>query len=1750
MFRWILRAVTALRPRHQFFGNPVHPLRKRSTGLYAQPLEDRLTPAAVAPGMSWTDGSSGYPYPSTPVATTVTLYNSGATWLEVSGGNGHVTVSPGSPPSSTLPTINTSGGNGIGTGYGSGSGMGSGMGSGSGTSAGGGMGSGSGTGAGSGTGIGSGTGMPGFPTVSSANYAFQVYGSIGPGSGDVTWSGAADRLTIRATGDVDPVSIAGDVTIDADWTISDVTGKTVTARAGKSVGDVTASDDVGTVSAGTSVGKVTAVDDIGNVSAGTSVGVVSAGGEVSTVSAGQSTSSVTAGGWLGSVSAGLDVGGSISAGLWIGGAYAPGAVESSWYYTTYYRGVSAGRDVVGAVTAGRGIVEVSAGRHVLGSVTAGDGDVWRVHAGGGGIYVPGATMMDGTWVPYAPGRVAEAVTASRDVYTVDTTGNVIGKVTAQGGFVYAVNAGDSVTGGVTAETDIGRVVARDSEPNWRPAGSSAAAFGYGATLGAGVIAKIGDVKVRVEAKTGDVNGPVSAGENVTAKVTAAGDVRSVSAGRHISGDVTAGRDVETVFAASPIMATPGAPMVMDGDVTGKVTAGRDIGTVRAGRDVKNDITAGRDIETVRAGRNIGTGIQNPTYEDPVEIEATVGQIRRVVAQGTISAKITAGTHVGDPLHWPADDQIIRGDEFVGPIYMAGLWPAISYQGYADPAAFFAHTGVVSGGDLMAKIDAGGDVRLVSSGGVAKVQIDAGRHVGAVGGRVAVRGEIAAAGSVGGVWSGLSYPYALATIGNISAKVTAGGYVGSVGAWGGNVEGTVTAGTDVGSVSATGNVKATVTAGSDVGSVRADNGYVDGNVTATAGDVGQVMAGTTITSRITAGDDIWGVVSGTSSGGGITGSIKAGDDIGEVLAHGTGGIAGRPAGLARPENPTSLAGDELDGPLWVIDAAQDQYQPLTLPADRPERPELPSGGTIEAAITAQAGHIGTVTAFGTVKGGITAAKTIGHATSGAYPGTGVWAAGTIESSVTAGAGDLGVRSWGEIKGNVTAAGDLAAWAYGDLRGDLKSGDGSIFAGSWDDLTGEVDAKNWADVRAFNDIGEVSAAPAAPAATKTVTSESDAARVWAGRYETSAVKADKYAAVYATKGVLVAQGSIQSNTEDAYVQAKEEDIILSGGSPLSGGVNAKDQVWLQAGRNIEADPVQSREASVVIDAGGAVNKLKGTAKQNMWVSARDGDAKIEVATEDGWAYVWAAQKIQGKVTAKQTVSATAYTDIDAELKSTEDGAEIWAGNDLKGQVTGAQWVDVEAGGTVSATVVAGTGRWYGDAVIRAGIDVTGNVTVSGKADVAAQGSVRANVSATEGGVEVVANVDVAGNMTAKSTVEVTAGGTFVGSAVADEEVEVEATDSVNATIQSAKSGVSVWTGGSLRGQITAFKDAIVESYGIIDAPITAEETASVVGKGNITGNISAKWVADVRSSEGEVTGTVTTSMGKADRLGNPESPTRKRLAKIDAELQALVANPGANDATTTDLQTEKEILTLPDLQTNYQHIDPARVRSMIADGLATEYDGPKYEGEPTKGYVVISDVVGRSGYSMVLEPMKDTTTYYGDPYGGGVTEHILPMSLLGRDDIATAVQYYRVVKRYDVAQLATSIEPAAYIGTKRSDVWVKSMVEAAALAAALETIETVLTVAEFALHLVPLAGAVDDFIKGDYWEAGISLAGDATMLLGLGAAIKGAKCINSGSKLIKFASRASATIEGGIVATRLGQGFHALNSPTSLSHFLAG
>jgi hypothetical protein len=1712
------------------------PIHKRP-GLELLRLEDRIVPQGVAPGAYWDDG---YFQNGIRVGMTVTLHNFGSGWLEVSGGGGSVSVSPGAPP----PPPDDSGGSDIApteppllSGSDSGGGD-------------------------------SGGDDP--PPPSNA-YGFEVNGLLGAGSGDVTWSGAADGLYIKTTGDVSPVSISGDVSIQAGESIGDVAGHNVTAWAGTSVGSVTASGDIYYVVAGQ----------------GQNVGALQAGGFISSVQAGNDISGVQAGTWIGWVWSGHDITGAVTAGGDIGGPhtliYWLNRVDAGG------PGIYAGHDIVGPITAGATLFAAAAGHDVLGAVNAGL-DL-SVTAGAWSIYL----FPEESQGPPEPGNVVGAVSAGRDVAAVSATGDITGNITA-GRSIAFVSAKGMLSDSITAGAGIG-----EEPPSSYP------------TLDLGLHAGK-DVNVTATAAAGPIFA-VTAGGKITGTFNASGDIGIVRAAGSISATLTGGGDVGPVTAGSlgdDYWSDPPETPPPPADITGNISAGHDLKSAAASGNISSDLHAGHSIGSVQASKSISSSITagaaiglltdddthvgttsgdwptdpfygyNPTAisaGDDISGSVTAGTDITSISTGKkLMAPISAGRDIGR-VHTPDDlNANVTAGRDIGSV-SAGT------SSNSTPAAMPAKlTGTINAGHDIGKLYALGDVDL---------NVTAGRDIGSVSaggpyynlfGGSAPAAESEPAKLAGTITAGRDIDTLYAP-GDVDVTVSAGGDIGSV-KTGTKLAGTITAGGDLNLLFAPGDIDATVNVTGTILDVKS-GGIIDGTIDA-GSDIGDVTyeyweqpywhgirAASNIHASISAGGHIFlveagvSLYGGTNPGGDITGDISAGGDIDFITAHrspaspddgGSGSPGDEPPDSSNaPTNGNISGAIDAGGDIWSVGAGGSVLGGVTadgsidsvaalggtidgsidaglgiglvealgsagaafapvVPARtptgsdsdwvRPARPTLADDGTISGSVTA-GGGIGTVVAFGELSGAI-------HAGMGVWD---VWAAGDITGGVTTDAGAAKVETWGELSSGVTAPGGITAWAYEDLAGGLQSDEGKVSFGSWADATGTVDAGADAVGFAFNSMLVTGSTP------------------------------DEEAA---------------SASEDS-----PEDITRA-------EIKAKGDINLTAGRDIDVDYLTSKEGSITADAGRSVGVKEATAGKNLWVSARlgslldvvgdDGWGSVsgKLTAQDGWAYVWAARDISGSVDAKKTVSVTAWQDLNASLTSSDEGVEAWAGRNLSGDVSGKWRAEVEARGDignnespVNITVGDDETSW-GEATVRAGGTINATVSATGSADVTASGKILADITATHGWLNAVANSDIHGTLKAGEQADVWAGGKVDGEVTAGLDVHVRASGYVRSPVTSLNGNVSVHAGGDLYGSIDARGgDAVVEvAGGIFGDPITitAKHDVSVVAAGDIQASVEGEWIADVRSTGGQVTGIVST---RNTNLTDPASPTSRRMAVIDAKIAQVIQVLGTITSETsrtyyeqqlTDLRAEKELLTFQGT-TNLARIPADRIRALLAAGQAKEWQGKVDIGDPgspdlkeATGYVVMADVVGNQISIWVLEPWWHIVWTDGNS-----TLHEEESKLIGDTSASAVATYYKTVWHYNAEYSNMSLEDA--LARARSDARALAEIKQVLIQIESNRLESLTNVLNFGVRLIPLVGAIDQFVQGDYLEGALSLASDAAMFLGIGAAFKARNCTYAGNRLVKLASAGSATIEIGVAGVRIGQGIHALggNSGDAWGYF---
>jgi hypothetical protein len=558
-----------------------------------------------------------------------------------------------------------------------------------------------------------------------------------------------------------------------------------------------------------------------------------------------------------------------------------------------------------------------------------------------------------------------------------------------GGWV-SLDAGQDV-GDVTAGT-VDHIFASGS------VGSVTAAGGIG-----DVWAQHGSVSGEVTTTAGSV-GDVTAGTDVTGRVTAAVDVGRVTAGRNISGGVSAGRDVAGVAA--------GTAGPVSGDLGGDVTAGRSMGFVFASRDITGALTA----ET----GNIGW-VGEPVLSARPDTELTAVPAGGVAAGRNITADIRASAGGVAPVHAGAlvdgpDEGWLTGDVVAGK-YDLAVFASGDVSGALQAAA--GSVLVVAGGGLSGTVSA--------VGGTASVEVMSGVSA-TVTGQFGV--TVAAEGSVAGlILAGDDDHLADATVSSLAAVPAA-----------------VTASYNV-SVSASGSVSGPVGGLGAVGVTA--GGDVSGTVTSRAGGV-EVRSGGSVLAAVTGAEDVL-----VAAAGDVAGPVAAGDledDVwGEADVVAGGNVTGRVSAAA---GVRVSAGGNVTGDVATVinEAAVSAGGNVTggVTGDYAVVEGGDIGGTVTAALGVEARAHGQLSGNLLSEGGAIWAQVAGAVSGYVTAGLEVYveAGGDVSGAVTAGAGgalaNALVRSSGEVAGNVVATASSEVWAVSGISGDVRAGDGEAVA----------------------------------------------------------------------------------------------------------------------------------------------------------------------------------------------------------------------------------------------------------------------------------------------------------------------------------------------------------------------------------------------------------------------------------------------------------------------------------------------------------------------------------------------------------------------------------------------------------------------------------------------------------------------------------------------------------------------------------
>lgn len=677
--------------------------------------DNDVTPDMVAPGKTWTDGSS------------VEVFNPGDTWLRASVvGAGWVRLSPVAC-GETGPAIQNDYFAVV-------------------------------------------SGLNGFD--GDATWVGDVGGLNLTASGDVHDLTLAGTVTFTLPGG-GSLNQPTWVVLDAGQGIGNLNAGEVTSlKAAGSIGDVTAKWSVGDiVSIAGSVGNVTAANDIrGGVTASDNIGNVRAGNQISgEISAGGNIVSITVGASNGTAATPLPEAGGLDNPLWVvdeaAGSYVWGSLTST--LPGYGVGSSLVGGLTGEVHADGNIGPVVVFGQISRSVTAGGtlgissdsgirSGVWAQGAVGGAVTAGSGDLTVRSWSTVngavnAPGAVevwgyadvTGSVESTGLTATVGSWGDVTGGVSAPG--LVDVRAFGSVGQDSLDKSPTGKLIesTEDAVRVWAGdvAAAPVAALTYAAVYGRNKVQsdktfKATEGDVSVTSADGDVTGAdnllkieagrnaeIAAGKNIVAvEVTATKNV-TLTADQSVSRSyATAGNnlwaaakdgDLDGVFVASSGWAYVWAK----NDLTGSATA-KGVVEATAGRDLNSELTSTDDGVSVTAGRDVLATLTGAYWVD-------------VRANGTVNGEVVAGS----PDKWAAA-VVQAGVDIVKKVTSSGyaslsaagsiLTDATAADGWLDLTANKAINGVFNaadvitlhaGEDVRSKLTAGGDLKVTAGGSV-------------------------------------------------------------------------------------------------------------------------------------------------------------------------------------------------------------------------------------------------------------------------------------------------------------------------------------------------------------------------------------------------------------------------------------------------------------------------------------------------------------------------------------------------------------------------------------------------------------------------------------------------------------------------------------------------------------------------------------------------------------------------------------------------------------------------------------------------------------------------------------------------------------------------------------------------------------------------------------------------------------------------------------------------------------------------
>ena len=1287
-------------------------------------------------------------------------------------------------------------------------------------------------------------------------------------AGDIQFIRAGEELgaTILAGTTLDSVSagsmadasiVAG--SIGSVWSASDILGTTIDAV--QDIDHVEAYYSLeAQIAAGTNIGSIearyvapsTTVSAIGQIHSvnvdETMSGLFSATGSIVQVQAGEITATISSGGDTDSITSRRDASGSISVGgdlddLIVTSGSLTGNVNVTgniigWHNQTIDYGINAARDISGTITAGGAIGAIDAGGSVTGPVTASGGGIFWLYAGesiSGRIEAGGDLTV---------GKAGEAITgdviATGSIGALDADrGGITSSLIQAGGDISSVTAAGAIGSGIGATTI--------------SAGGSVNSISSAGPIGASVTA-------------GTFVGTLNTDSAIAANVTAGTYVGGVTAAGNVSGSIEAGgQHITSVtstygsISASVKSATDVGSITAHGSISGRIEAGAAIGNsptaatgiqAHYGSVTSSDIISGGCITAIRAGADI-----------TAPITAAAAHIGTVEAGtdgiGNITGAVSAGTTIGSLIARDVGQlpEVPDGAVRPNPRRIDGsagnITGAITAGGQIDLIEAFGSLGIVSAGGTLPEVKVGGDATgTIDAGGQIKADVWG-----------STQGAIAATSSTG---SDVDLHVYQTVHGNVTSSH---GYIDG-GSWG-EILGDLTAGNDDPiTMWAQDNIDGDATAGDTV-TLTSFHGDITGDVT--AGDDAYLLAENIDSQSVTALGEAYLYADRNITGGSVAhaaavaAALAAGDPPPPAPAPGS--YSGNEGVVAIARTGSVSGGSELvssAGPVTAW-ARHDYKGGISAYGDA----SLVAFGetTITSAIGSSAGGVGymgggiggpQVSAYTTVDldslGDILVNNIAGGAVEDGWSAY-LTALGNIASTV---AGDSFVRvvATGNVSENISGDDGVYVSSGATIDATVTSSAGGVIATGHDGIHGSLTGHAFVVAHTWGDITRPLTSGDGPVAAFAAEGLSAGANVSANH----SVGIESWANVDSAE--ITAGANLQSEDTGQY-----NAVVTAHGHITSQSITASHDVELLAYETITSQSITADAGLVDLVAVGDITSKTVEAGTSASISTWGhlGGGSATMITAGTTAEVGVHQNANATIQAGGNITVDVTGNLTGKMTSDEGDIAVGTLGAISDMTMTAKLgsVDVLAGSDATNLTITADHTHLSipdDPQDPAVQDVT--VMVVGNLD----GKIRARHSAdiaTVGGVD---GGDSPGDVDLNVKVSdgwltVNSGGSLQGTFKATGQVTASAMAAAEGMYRSSAGDVALSTAGAIDATVNAAGSADVFAGESMEGSIHAGTSAGVTAGGDVEATVTAGTDADVLIADGSLRGSVTAQQGKA-------------------------------------------------------------------------------------------------------------------------------------------------------------------------------------------------------------------------------------------------------------------------------------------------